>query len=194
MTTRSLQNALVAWLWAAVFLASTVLSAAEPPDFERQIAPLLVTHCLDCHQPNKRSGELDLSTLAGVLKGGEQGAALTAGKPTESLVLQRVEAGEMPPPEAKEAQPLSKAQIELLRTWIAGGATWPNGRQLGIHERPVDLDQARQFWSFQPVNRPALPPFRTSIDAFILEKLAAANLTLSPPACLLYTSPSPRDS
>ena len=172
-------------------LAGTVgpLAAADPPDFEREIAPILVTHCLDCHQPNKRSGELDLSTAAGLLKGGEQGAAIVPGKPAESLLVERIAAGEMPPPDAKEAHPLSKTQVELLRAWITAGASWPKDRQLGIHERPVDLDKARQFWSFQPVKRPALPPIRNpqstirnSIDAFILEKLAAANLTLSPPA------------
>ena len=38
--------------------------AAETPDFERDVAPLLVNHCLDCHQPNKRSGKLNVSTLA----------------------------------------------------------------------------------------------------------------------------------
>jgi hypothetical protein len=163
--------------------------AAEAPDFEREIAPILVAHCLDCHQPNKRSGELDLSSLAGMLKGGEQGPAIVPGKPTESLLLARLEAGEMPPPDAKEAKPLDKAQVILLRGWITAGAPWPQDRQLGIHERPIDLDQARQFWSFQPVKRPPLPPIQNakskiqnSIDVFIVDKLEAANLNLSPSA------------
>jgi mono/diheme cytochrome c family protein len=143
--------------WTCLLSLAAGAQAAEPPEFEREIAPILVTHCLDCHQPNKRSGELDLSTLAGLLKGGEQGAAITPGKPAASLLVERIEAGEMPPPDAKEALTLSKAQMELLRAWIAAGAIWPKNRQLGIHERLVDLDKARQFWSFQPVRRPTLP-------------------------------------
>src|SRR5262245_47552214 len=75
--------------------------AAETPDFERDVAPLLVQHCLDCHQPNKLSGKLNLSSLSGLLAGGEQGPALVVGKPEMSLLVERVEAGEMPPPEAK---------------------------------------------------------------------------------------------
>src|SRR5262245_32679897 len=63
---------------------------AEAPDFQRDIAPILVKHCLDCHQPNKRSGKLNLSTLDGLLAGGEQGPAFIADKPSESLLLQRV--------------------------------------------------------------------------------------------------------
>ncbi|HEX5102487.1 MAG TPA: DUF1549 domain-containing protein, partial [Pirellulaceae bacterium] len=164
------------------------------------MAPILVAHCLDCHQPNKRSGELDLSTRAGLLAGGEQGPAITPGKPAASLLVERISAGEMPPPDAKESHPLDKSQIEALRAWIAAGATWPNDRQLGIHERPIDLETAREFWSFQPVRRPPLPlplgegqgegasvrnpqsAIRTPIDPFILQKLAAAELSLSPPA------------
>ena len=182
------------WIRLFILFAAFVLQyrrcwAGDPPDFEREIAPILVTHCLDCHQPNKRSGELDLSTLAGLLKGGEQGRAIVPDKPADSLLLARLEAGEMPPSDAEEAKPLDKAQVALLRAWIAAGATWPQGRQLGIHERPIDLGQARKFWSFQSVDRPTLPPIRhpqsgiyNPIDAFILDKLNAANLSLSRPA------------
>jgi hypothetical protein len=175
--------------WSCLLSLATGALAAEPPDFEREVAPILVTHCLDCHQPSKRSGELDLSTREGLLKWGEQGPAITPGKPAASLLVERIEAGEMPPPNAKEAHPLNKTQFDLLRAWIAAGATWPKDRQLGIHERPVDLEKARQFWSFQPVKRNALPEIQNSkskvqnpIDAFILGKLTAVNLILSPPA------------
>src|SRR5688500_11817023 len=85
-------------------------SPADEPDFERDVAPILVTHCLDCHQPNKQSGELNLATLDGALKGGEQGPALAPGKPAGSPLLERVTAGEMPPPDAKEGKPVSAAQ------------------------------------------------------------------------------------
>jgi hypothetical protein len=160
--------------------------AAEGPDFERDIAPILVAHCLDCHQPTKQSGELNLATLAGALKGGEQGPAIAPGKTDKSLLLERVAAREMPPPDAKEAKPLTAEQIDTLRAWIAAGATWPKDRELGIHERSVDLEQARQFWSFQPVRRPEIPDstFRipNPIDAFIVERLTTSKLTLSPPA------------
>src|SRR5688572_20581355 len=96
--------------WAiTVFAAGAVCSAlgrssraAEAPDFERDIAPLVVSHCLDCHQPNKRSGGLDLSTRAGLLAGGEQGPAINIDSLEASLLLERIAGGEMPPPEAKE--------------------------------------------------------------------------------------------
>src|SRR5262245_54503898 len=127
------------------------LLAAESPDFERDIAPIFVNHCLDCHQPNKRSGKLNLSTLADLLDGGDQGPAVKPGDAAASLLIQRVRDGEMPPPDAKNVSLLSADQKAALTAWVAAGATWPKDRELGIHERPVDLETARQFWSFQPV-------------------------------------------
>ncbi|WP_254508602.1 PSD1 and planctomycete cytochrome C domain-containing protein [Anatilimnocola floriformis] len=163
------------------------LFAADAPDFERDVAPILVNHCLECHQPNKKSGGLNLVTAAGLLAGGEQGAAVVAGDPSKSLLLERITSGEMPPRESKESKPLSAEQIATLRTWINAGATWPKDRELGVHEKSVDLTKARQFWSFQPITRyplPTSPDVRaaTFLDHFVAEKLAANQLAISPPA------------
>lgn len=164
------------------------LIAEEAPDFERDIAPQLVNHCLDCHQPNKRSGKLDLSNLAGLLAGGEQGPALIPGKPASSLLLERVTSDEMPPPEAKDHSPLSAIEKQKLAAWIAAGASWPKDRELGIHEKPLALEQARAFWSFQPVRRPTVPAVRhmdrvaNPIDNFVWERLEAKQLALAPRA------------
>jgi hypothetical protein len=179
-----LRSALV---FVATVTAATIGVAAEP-DFERDIAPLLVNRCLTCHQPTKRSGELDFSSRASVVAGGESGPALAAGKPAASLLLERVIAKEMPPPDAKDSLPLSSSEIVLLRAWIAAGASWPAERVLGIHERTVDLAAAREFWSFQPVNRPPIPAVQhvdrvaNPIDAFIWQKLEKVGLEMSPRA------------
>src|SRR5262245_21225559 len=117
----------VATVWAA---SCQLASAAETPDFEREVAPLVVNHCLNCHQPNKRSGGLDLSTRAALLAGGEQGPAVKLDSPTQSLLLERITEGEMPPPDAKESSPLSSDQKSKLAAWIKAGAPWPDGRAL----------------------------------------------------------------
>jgi hypothetical protein len=187
------QHGVAFWL-AMTMLPVFAAPAAEPPDFEREIAPLLINHCLGCHQPTKRNGELNLATRAALLAGGEQGAAIVLGQPAKSLLLERVAEGEMPPPDAKEARPLAAGDIEKLRAWVAAGATWPEGRELGIHEQTVDLEQARSFWSYQQVRRPLVPVTDAddrcgnAIDAFIDERLQSAGLRRSPraePAVLL---------
>src|SRR6187200_2246696 len=54
--------------------------------------------------------------------------------------------------------------------------------------KPPPPDQARSFWSFQPVKRPAVPAVKHSdwvrnpIDAFVLVKLEEKGFTPAPPA------------
>ncbi|MFP6617980.1 MAG: LamG-like jellyroll fold domain-containing protein, partial [Pirellulaceae bacterium] len=88
--------------------------------FELQVAPLLARHCLECHDSVSRKGRLDLSRKTTALAGGESGKAIVAGKPSESLLWEQVESGEMP----KNRSVLSATEKKLLKEWIARGATW----------------------------------------------------------------------
>jgi hypothetical protein len=162
---------------------------AEAPDFERHVAPFFANYCLDCHQPGKTGGGLNLATRQGLLSGGDGGAAMALDQPAESLILERLRAKEMPPEDKKHPRRMPTAEeIQQLEVWIADGAKWPKGREIGLHEQTVDLEVARRFWSFQPVRRPAVPVVKHNgrvanpIDAFIWQKLEAANLELSPRA------------
>lgn len=93
--------------------------------FRAEIRPLLVEHCMRCHNPKrqKRSGGLNQTTIAGLLAGGESGPAIVPGGPGSSLIIQRVTAEDeddrMPPDEE-----LTAGQIEALRRWISEGAVW----------------------------------------------------------------------
>src|ERR1700692_3941182 len=62
----------------------------------------------------KPRGGLDLRLRRLVLEGGDSGPAVVAGKPGDSLLLERVQKGEMPPGKRK----LSAAQVETLRRWV----------------------------------------------------------------------------
>ncbi|MFM7866704.1 MAG: c-type cytochrome domain-containing protein, partial [Planctomycetaceae bacterium] len=65
--------------------------------FDTQIAPLLAAHCLGCHGTDDPKGGLNLTTLAGFRKGGDSGSPYNADQPDNSLLLQRVLQGDMPP-------------------------------------------------------------------------------------------------
>src|SRR6266852_3716338 len=99
-----------------------IFSVAMPvaaADLEAQARDILARRCLTCHGPKSRVAGLDLSTSEGALKGGNKGPALKAGAPNESLLLARVDKGEMPP-----SAPLPPEEKESLRRWIAAGAAW----------------------------------------------------------------------
>ncbi len=88
------------------------------------IQPILDKKCVSCHNPDKTKGRLMLHEAAALFKGGEHGASLIAGKPWESLLLQRiilpVEAEEHMPPEGLPQ--IEAEELALIQWWIAAGA------------------------------------------------------------------------
>tara|TARA_B100000809_G_scaffold18957_1_gene16798 strand:+ start:174 stop:2717 length:2544 start_codon:yes stop_codon:yes gene_type:complete len=151
--------------------------------FRKQVQPILKVNCLKCHGPQSNSkGELNLVSRALVLKGGESGPAVSIDDPAESLLLQAVnhDGLEMPP-----KKKLPQAQIDILTRWVEMGAPFaPELEQQVVEEKgpPRVTEQAKQFWSFRPLQQPALPRVRNKawgrspIDAFILSGLENAGL------------------
>jgi mono/diheme cytochrome c family protein len=88
------------------------LDEAGAKVFNDQIAPLLVRYCLECHGPGDPHGGLDLSSREKALAGGDSGAAIVAGKPGESLLIERLRDGSMPP-EGKTPRPTPTEPLGL---------------------------------------------------------------------------------
>lgn len=104
------------------------------PTFESDIQPVLAEKCGKCHSAQVRKGGLDLSSLRGLLAGGESEEALIADSIDESLLWIQVSGGEMPP----EGEPqFNEAELALLRRWLETNAQSPQVRQLTT-ERQVN--------------------------------------------------------
>ncbi len=145
--------------------------------FRDQVHPVLERRCSSCHQgPNPQQG-LRVGSVTDLLQGGNSGPAIAPGAPEASLLLARIGGPEptMPP----VGEPLSAAEVETIRDWIAIGAPddaegSPNGPQVG-------------WWSLQPL-RQASPPRssgawgRGAIDAFLLAAQTRKGLEPSPAA------------
>ncbi|MBC7852323.1 MAG: PSD1 domain-containing protein [Pirellulaceae bacterium] len=158
--------------------------AEPPPSLDKDAAALLARNCLECHNGSDKKGGLDLTQRERALAGGDSGAALKAKEPDASLLVLRIEAGEMPP---KGRTPLSAEQRDLLRQWIASGAKWatdPIDPFLYTTQHRAGYD----WWSLQPLRKVELPGVKDAgwvsnpIDQFILQRLEAAGLSPSPPA------------
>ena len=71
-----------------VFAAGSIfdrnVSAAEPAaakvDYARDVQPIFAARCYECHGPARQKGGLRLDGPAAILKGGESGAVVVAGK------------------------------------------------------------------------------------------------------------------
>jgi WD40 repeat protein len=94
----------------------------EAPSFAK-VYEVLARNCTSCHNAKEAKGELNLETYEALMKGGETGPAVVAGKPAESLLLQLIEHKTkpfMPPP--KKAKKMTPAEIAVVRAWIDAGA------------------------------------------------------------------------
>src|SRR5262249_15008003 len=105
------------------------------------------------------------------------------GKPDYSLLVQRVQKGEMPPGKKK----LSAAQIETLRNWVAAGAPVETAEPKSLASGFAITDADRRYWAFQPITRPPVPDFgpalgvQNPIDQFVLAKLNAKGRSFAAP-------------
>ena len=94
--------------------------------FKDVVLPILEAKCVSCHGAEKAKGKLRMHTFADAMKGGGDGpTTIVAGKPDDSLALVRIalpndDDEHMPP--SDETQ-LTKAEIALLKWWIAEGAS-----------------------------------------------------------------------
>jgi hypothetical protein len=167
--------------------------------FTQEVQPVLQKSCLGCHGIGARLSGLDLSSRKAALQGGTRGAAFVEGNAAKSVLYQMVSGTRTPqmPPTGK----LSPAATAVLKRWIDGGAPYADA--------PVTTAQKQVWWAFKPPVLPTVPRFappptvkphtvslpaksapasvpaawvRNPIDAFVLQKLRAANLTPSPPA------------
>jgi Protein of unknown function (DUF1549)/Protein of unknown function (DUF1553)/Planctomycete cytochrome C len=98
-------------------------TAATPGvSFAHQIHPILELRCYECHDAPDPENHLNLTTVGGMLAGGEKaGPAVVPGKPDRSPILEYL-TGARHPQMPKKRKPLSDDQIALIRTWIAEGA------------------------------------------------------------------------
>ncbi|MEM1320520.1 MAG: FN3 associated domain-containing protein [Bacteroidota bacterium] len=131
------------------FLMAPLQEEAAPPPpmdnldeavvFAQFVQPILKDKCVSCHNPSKVKGELLMSTLEGLQKGGKSGALFVAGDARASLMMQRAhlpleDKKHMPP---KGKRQLSESEISLLEWWINGGGDFE--KQVAAMEQPEDI-------------------------------------------------------
>ncbi len=112
----------------AVGLAISRTAAAEPAapsaskdvKFDADVAPIFKAKCVRCHGEKTRKSGLDLSTVAGIRRGGSGGAIVAPAKLDDSPLFDMVKDDLMPPEDEKPR--LSPAEVETIRKWIESGA------------------------------------------------------------------------
>ncbi len=152
-------------------LVSSGSAAENTVDFAREVQPVFARRCYKCHGSGGEEGGLQLHQRELALTELDSGdRAIVAGKPDESVILDRItstdEYERMPP----DGKPLTEEETAAIRQWIKEGAKW------GKH------------WAFAEVKQPTPPQVKkpawvqNPIDAFVLHRLEANGLQPAPKA------------
>ena len=140
------------------FAAAAAAAADDAEFFESRIRPVLVERCYSCHNSAETAdGGLAVDSRAGLLAGGDSGAAVVPGDPTSSYLMMvlrhEVEGVKMP----KDSGKLDDATLADFATWIAAGAPDPRDAPPSPEELAAAtsweavMKRRRQWWSFQPL-------------------------------------------
>ena len=159
---------------ALALLSSVTHAWADNVSFSEDVLPVLESKCVVCHQGAAAQKGLRVGSVDELLRGGETGPAIEPGGPDSSLLV-AMAGGEKPamPP---VGDPLSPAELNLIRAWIAAGAVDDSG------DRPTA--EAAVWWSLRPLRAAPTPPppgdwERSGIDGFLLAAMREKSLTPS---------------
>ncbi len=149
----------------------------DTPVFEAVIKPILKAKCFQCHNEQKTKGELLMTSLAGLLKGGKNGPIWVAGDALNSHIIQRAN---LPLDDKKHMPPKGKPQltpqeIGVLTAWINTGADVkksmkalpPNDPLRVFLKQRQTTSEPMVLYTFEPVSDQTLQklnnPFRSIV-------------------------------
>lgn len=168
-----------------LFSAITVI-AQEPAKvtFDDNVQTVLRARCANCHNPNKKSGDLDVTNYGTLMQGGSSGAVIEAGNSGESYLYQLIthqDEPNMPPGSSK----IPQEEIDLIAKWIDGGVLENSGsKAAGVAKTNMSAAAAVDATA-RPAEIPL--PLRLPLEPFVRTERTTAirSLATSPWAPLV---------
>ena len=163
--------------------ATPSANAADIAFFEKNIRPVLIKNCYECHsaEAEKLKAGFALDSRDALLKGGDSGVAVVPGKPEESLLIKSLshtdEDLKMPP--EKHGGKLLDSVIVDFKEWVKRGVPMPVAQIVTTNEK---MEARLAHWAFQPVKDAPAPTVkntawpRSEVDRFVLAELEAKGL------------------
>ncbi|HRX78333.1 MAG TPA: hypothetical protein P5307_04685, partial [Pirellulaceae bacterium] len=173
---------LASWLVLVVVVGSFASAQEKKPPtitYEDDVQPILRAKCFSCHNPDKKSGDLDLTNYSSMMIGGGSGEVVEAGDSGSSYLYSLITHESEPymPPESPK---MDDGMIETIRKWIDGGVLETKTSTAKLKKKKT-FDFALQD---APMDRPAVAPMppRLSLEPVVTtaDTTAVTALATSP--------------
>ncbi|WP_169974075.1 WD40 domain-containing protein [Tautonia rosea] len=124
--------------------------------FTDNAAKIFQARCNTCHNADKASGGLNLTTYANMMEGGGSGSVIEPGSADDSWLFLLVNHDETPtmPPNAPK---IPEEEIDVLRKWIDAGAPENSGSVVSVKKKPKMEFQLDPSALGKPTGEPAMP-------------------------------------
>lgn len=100
--------------------------------FDDHAKAVLRQRCAACHNPNKKSGDLDVTNYTSLMMGGSSGSVIEPGDVSVSYLFSLITHEDEPvmPPDGR----IPDAEIDVIRKWIEAGAPENAGSKVTIRK------------------------------------------------------------
>jgi WD40 repeat protein len=134
---------IVSVLLIAAGIAQAQAPKAEPPKgavtYRDHVLPILRKHCLNCHNADKSSSDLNVTTYQALMAGGSSGEAVKAGSPDQSLLF-KVTSHQIEPKMPPKGPKITDSELATIKTWIENGAPETAVGAAKSAARKIDID------------------------------------------------------
>jgi hypothetical protein len=134
-------------------------SASPKITYDEHVQPILREKCFSCHNPDKRSGDLDMTNFTNIMQGGGSGEVIEPGDASLSYLYMLVthESEPLMPPESPK---LPEPMLNTIAQWIDGGALENSGSTAPKVKKP----KFEMAVAGAPTDRPAEVPLPARIS------------------------------
>ena len=107
---------------------------AKKVTYEEHVRPILKARCFTCHGPNKKEGDLDLTTYGKLRVGGGSGEVVEPGSADDSYLWSLVSHESEPfmPPKSPK---LPAKELATIKAWLEGGVLENSGSKF-VRKKP----------------------------------------------------------
>ena len=153
--------------------------AQDKVTYDDHVLPIFQQTCLNCHNPDKAKGGLDLSTFSGTMKGGSGGKIAEPGDTGSKLIAVVLQTSEpkMPP----EGDKLGGDQINILKSWIEGGLLETKSSQARKASKPKFDTALTSAPDAKPEGPPPMPEHVLLDPPVLAPRASSVNAMASSP-------------